>query len=526
MAKAGSFSTTSFTEAGGYIITDISPEVAGRRFAEFLEYLQNDPSRTIEIGLPQAVRAGDLYDIFSQLREQPINNGIKQIDVRDVTSLVDYADPRDGFRDHWVIDDHSSGRVFGTTADDVILAFGGNDRVKAGAGDDFVSGAAGNDTINGGAGDDELRGENGNDFLVGGSNNDILRGGNGNDTMYGGQGADAFIFDEQDFGRGKTQDIIKDFRVADGDQIVDATGDLKVIAAGRIDLFGGTGTLLENEKTGDQVFVQKALLTQADIQSEYIKPAPGVGGGDEVVVENDVIELRVQLATSFEVNGVQTEIYNVYLRNKTGETITNLDDLRVKLTDYAELDVDGSRTFNATYDEDTGVFDMSSGGERSVGAYAEVELFGFFVSDRPSDVTISNSDIVAGRDYTPLDEDGNAIENEAGFKLIVREVDTGDDSISVNVFIRNIGDVTLTDLENLEFTFTEKRAQDVIATWGADYYDKTFAVEPWEGTSRPDLAAGDITKLFGFTYETDNTKSQVVDGSDFTLKSNFDDLLS
>ncbi len=96
----------------------------------------------------------------------------------------------------------------GTPGDDVIVAFGGHDRIDAGAGDDYVCagaghdlidagpgadrifGAAGNDTIDGGSGADLIRGQSGSDHLFGARGNDDLYGGPGDDTVRGGRGGD------------------------------------------------------------------------------------------------------------------------------------------------------------------------------------------------------------------------------------------------------------------------------------------------------------------------------------------------
>ncbi|MFB2550944.1 calcium-binding protein [Ensifer soli] len=84
----------------------------------------------------------------------------------------------------------------GTAKADLLLAGGGDDKVKAGAGNDVVDGFTGNDTLAGGAGDDVLYGGDGNDSLDGGAGRDVLVGGPGNDTLTGGTLADIFVFDK------------------------------------------------------------------------------------------------------------------------------------------------------------------------------------------------------------------------------------------------------------------------------------------------------------------------------------------
>ena len=82
-------------------------------------------------------------------------------------------------------------------------------------GDDTLYGGAGNDILFGGGGNDILYGGEGNDTLYGGTGNDILIGGKGNDTLYGGSGSDTFTWLKGDDGH----DVIKDFRVDEGDRI-------------------------------------------------------------------------------------------------------------------------------------------------------------------------------------------------------------------------------------------------------------------------------------------------------------------
>ncbi|MCF3935769.1 calcium-binding protein [Acuticoccus sp. M5D2P5] len=519
MARIGSFSTVRFTRKDGYVISNIDDDVARPGFQRYLDELARQPNKLIDLGMPRDVRAGALEDLLSQLREQPINNGVKQIDIRGIGGFVRYTEKHDGFREFWIIDDNASGRINGTRLDDVILGRGGNDRIAAGAGDDFVDGGPGRDKILGGRGDDFLKGGAGADTIIGGDGNDKIFGGNGSDLLIGSGGADAFFFEASDFAGGRTRDIIRDF--GRGDQIVDLTGDLRVIATGQIKLFGGKGTLIENIKTHDQIFVANAFLTQDDIGDNYKKPKPGADGGPYRVVQKvDVYDFTVRKTGEYTENGTKVEIYSVFMSNEGKQTIANIADLDVKLTEAGKLDIQGDRTFNATYKD--GVFDLASAGERTIPADSEIELFGFFVRDRPDNVVIDANDFVAVG-YTPENPGGKAITDEVGFRITVKITNPFDGGASAEVYIRNIGNTTLTDLENIELRFTDRSITVTDKVWGADYYSRTFAVEPWAGDSRPDLAPGQATKLFGFTFETDHG---VVDPSDFRLVSNFDDLLS
>jgi Ca2+-binding RTX toxin-like protein len=85
------------------------------------------------------------------------------------------------------------------SGEDVVVALGGNDRVKAaldddliclGDGNDIAYGEAGNDTLIGGPGNDTLSGGEGIDWVSGGDGDDTIRLGARNDTAYGDGGND------------------------------------------------------------------------------------------------------------------------------------------------------------------------------------------------------------------------------------------------------------------------------------------------------------------------------------------------
>lgn len=75
-------------------------------------------------------------------------------------------------------------RVIGSTRDDYLIGFGGNDSLGGGHGDDRLFGGAGRDTLSGGDGDD---------FLAGGEGTDLLSGGDGDDTCLVNQRTDRVI---------------------------------------------------------------------------------------------------------------------------------------------------------------------------------------------------------------------------------------------------------------------------------------------------------------------------------------------
>lgn len=72
---------------------------------------------------------------------------------------------------------------------------------------DTLIGFAGDDAISGGKGDDFLDGKSGTDTLFGGRGNDILNGGDGDDILVGGKGRDKFVLQLQ-----AGSDVISDFK--------------------------------------------------------------------------------------------------------------------------------------------------------------------------------------------------------------------------------------------------------------------------------------------------------------------------
>lgn len=89
--------------------------------------------------------------------------------------------------------------INGFAGDDRLFGLAGNDRLNGGTGTDVLYGGAGNDTLRGGTGRDTLYGGSGNDnilsdgdrgFYYGGSGNDVMFSGIGGETMDGGTGID------------------------------------------------------------------------------------------------------------------------------------------------------------------------------------------------------------------------------------------------------------------------------------------------------------------------------------------------
>jgi Ca2+-binding RTX toxin-like protein len=147
-----------------------------------------------------------------------------------LTSPVDGTDGDDHMMDNYR--DKDGQTVNGADGlDDVIMGYGGNDKIFAGEG---------NDDIYGGDGNDFVRAEAGDDLIDGGDGNDVLDGGEGVDTMIGGAGDDIFyIHDEGDVvieSANEGHDLVistlshtldaafEDLRLVEGSKAIDAIG--------------------------------------------------------------------------------------------------------------------------------------------------------------------------------------------------------------------------------------------------------------------------------------------------------------
>jgi len=110
--------------------------------------------------------------------------------VTDTASLTIDTSPVQGGidNDHMVgFSDSDGTQIDGADGlNDVILGYGGKDKIYAGKGDDDIYGGAGNDFI---------RAQDGDDVIYGEADNDILDGGTGADQMFGGTGNDTYFVD-------------------------------------------------------------------------------------------------------------------------------------------------------------------------------------------------------------------------------------------------------------------------------------------------------------------------------------------
>lgn len=114
-------------------------------------------------------------------------NGIEDTAMLQVvTSPVDGTSGNDNYTSSGAGDDQGN-LVGGADGEaEVVMGYGGNDKLFTGAGDDALYGGDGNDN---------LRGHEGQDLLYGGDGNDLLSGGEGDDTVHGGEGNDAYWVD-------------------------------------------------------------------------------------------------------------------------------------------------------------------------------------------------------------------------------------------------------------------------------------------------------------------------------------------
>jgi Ca2+-binding RTX toxin-like protein len=98
----------------------------------------------------------------------------------------------------------------GTTDRDLLMGYGGDDRIDGAGGDDVLCGGNGADRLRGQAGEDVVDGHGGDDVLSGGTGRDSLRGGQGDDRMSGGPRGDRFV-------TGTGHNTLVDFSPAEGD---------------------------------------------------------------------------------------------------------------------------------------------------------------------------------------------------------------------------------------------------------------------------------------------------------------------
>jgi serralysin len=153
----------------------------------------------------------------------------------------------------------------GSSFNDRLRAYAGDDTMNGGAGADFLDGGDGDDDVFGGSGNDTLvdpggsnylRGEDGDDFVVGGAGFDDINGNMGNDTAQGGPGDDWVV-------GGKDHDALYGDDGADlvygnlGDDTCDGGAGADIIRGGQGNdtLSGGAGNDFVSGDRGDDTMI-------------------------------------------------------------------------------------------------------------------------------------------------------------------------------------------------------------------------------------------------------------------------------
>lgn len=179
--------------------------------------------------------------------------------------------------------------------------------ILGGKSSDSILGGGGNDTIFGNAGSDKLYGEEGNDILDGGAGNDTLAGGEGNDTLTGGDGYDVFIFESGN-------DVITDY--AAGRDKIKFTEEIKnySISGENVLLETDNGTLTIQDGVGKEITIINSnnkitRQTYSDANARTLELF------DSSNFLNDVVNLDSIMAKKFEMQNIETEIYNTLVQD-------------------------------------------------------------------------------------------------------------------------------------------------------------------------------------------------------------------
>ncbi len=132
-----------------------------------------------------------------------------------------------------LIGGNQSDRLYGFAGGDTLLGGEGRDYLYGHWGDDTLRGGEGGDYLYGHSGEDDLFGDEGRDFMYGGTNNDTLEGGEGGDYLYGNSGEDEL------FGQAGNDRM---YGGANNDVLVGGEGDDYLYGnSGEDDLFGQAG---------------------------------------------------------------------------------------------------------------------------------------------------------------------------------------------------------------------------------------------------------------------------------------------
>ncbi len=529
MVKIVSFDASRLTARDGYIVQGISQSVKSSFFQQFLDELDKHPDAAIDLGIPIRVTNRMMVDFLEQLDRPPVTNGVKQIDPRGIETFLGLAGKRDAFGDTFQMANDRPTYLQGSKVKDTIIGGDSSDKLNSHGGNDFVNGRDGNDFILGGSGKDNLVGGEGSDTLIGGKGHDKLFGGPGSDLLVGGPGADAFFFTDIDFvDPGHTLDVIRDFNKAGGDQLVDLSGDLELIASGYIAAFNSKGSLIENSKTGDQVFVRDALLTESDIHDKFTPPPKGIGdggdGGGGAPKTKHILPFNFDLVkiTEWNTGSEKVELYQLKFNNLSDKIIANVGGLDISFRDSGALAGKIDQVSGATFEN--GKFSLPDS-QGPIYPKQEIPVVTFAVHNRPGNLAI-NTDDFSTPGFTPRTETGAVVDGPlAGFRLSVKMFNGYDGGGVADVYIKNVGNTEL-DIKDAIFRLADPKVDDIKDVWGAnEKRPEVFKIASFDGNPRADLHPGEYQKLFGFVYEYDDHRPKIT-GSDFHMLTSLESMFT
>ena len=163
---------------------------------------------------------------------------------------------------------------------EVIMGYGGDDKITAGLGDDDIHGGTGHDFIRAGAG---------RDLVVGAEGNDVLDGQDGADTMQGGMGDDVYYIDN-------AGDVILETGGAGHDKVISSLSHVLALGFEELWLVEGPGAVI-GPSTGPSTGTGTGTGTGNAAGNKIVGNAgdnslSGLGGADQLFGEggNDTLE--------------------------------------------------------------------------------------------------------------------------------------------------------------------------------------------------------------------------------------------
>lgn len=241
--------------------------------------------------------------------------------------------------------DTLDGTPSGSSTNDIIKGYNGNDTLNGLDGDDILDGGAGNDVLIADTGDDLLLGGIGLDTLVGGDGRNRLDGGAGADTMTGGIGDDTYIVDAtadsvaEAFGEGvdlveasvtytlsaEVENLTLTGTTAingtgnSGDNVLTGNGGANRLSGlgGNDTLDGGFGADQMTGGMGDDIYV-------VDNKSDRVTELAGEGTDEVYSFVNHVLSANVEnlyLSGGSVINGTGNALDNTITGNSQANTI-------------------------------------------------------------------------------------------------------------------------------------------------------------------------------------------------------------